>query len=154
MKMHHLLASAASLALILATGCQPIAESTAGATRTIVTGHEGGAYAPRNTTRYALENSASFVLFDKGMQRAVTCSGLQQRTTEDGRLEVAANVRNRVNRRVECQINCEFKDEQGFVVDSTPFQTLILSENGQEGVRFTSLNDKAKLYTIRVRHAR
>ena len=52
------------------------------------------------------------------------------------------------------QINCEFKDAQGFPIDATPFQTLILTENGQEGVSFESLSDKAKKYTIRVRQAR
>lgn len=154
MKFHPVLPAAASLLLVVATGCQPVAESAGSATRTIVTGHEGGAYAPRNTTRYDLENHAPFVLFEKKSERTVTCSGIQQRVLEDGRLEVNANVRNRVGKRIEVQINCDFKDEQGFVVDATPFQTLILSENAQEGVKFISMNDKAKRYTIRVRQAR
>ncbi len=41
-----------------------------------------------------------------------------------------------------------------FVVDSTPFQTLILTENAQEGVSFQSMNSQAKKYTLRVREAR
>ncbi len=114
----------------------------------------GGAYAPKNATKYDLENMSSAVLLDKGAQRSVTYSGLQQKTLEDGRLQVAANVRNRENRRIQVQINCEFKDEQGFTIDETPFQTLILAENEQKTVRFTSLNDKAKRYTIRIRQAR
>lgn len=114
----------------------------------------GGAYAPKNTTKYDLENRAKFVLMDKGAQRSVTSSGLQERTLPDGRLEVAANVRNRENRRIQVQINCEFKDEQGFVLDSTPWQTLILTENGQETARFTSMTPEAKTYTVRVREAR
>lgn len=113
-----------------------------------------GAQPPINTTKYDLENNAKFVLLDKGAQRSVTTSGLQERVLEDGRLEVAANVRNRENRRIQVQINCEFKDEQGFTVDSTPFQTLILSENAQLTLRFTSMNNRAKNYTIRVRQAR
>ena len=91
---------------------------------------------------------------DPGAQRSVTCSGLQETVLADGRLKVAANVRNRENRRIQVQINCEFKDAQGFPIDTTPFQTLILTENGQEGVSFESLSDKAKKYTIRVRQAR
>ena len=63
-------------------------------------------------------------------------------------------MRNRENRRIEVQINCVFKDEQGFPVDETPFRTLILTENAQEGVQFTSMNNQAKTYTIRVRQAR
>ena len=73
----------------------------------------------------------------------------------DGRLEVVANVKNRESRRIQVQINCVFKDEQGFSTgDETPFQTLILSENSTEAVRFTAMNGTAKKYTVRVRQAR
>ncbi len=114
-----------------------------------------GAYAPKNTTKYDLENKAKFVLLDPGAQASVTCSGLSERFTEDGRLEVTANVRNRDNRRIQVQINCVFKDVQGTATgDETPFQTLILTENAQEAVKFTSMNNQAKGYTIRVRQAR
>ena len=115
--------------------------------------HEG-AYEPVNATQYDVENQSNFVLFDEGAQHSVTCSGIQTATLPDGRLKVAANVRNRENRRIQVQINCEFKDEQGFPVDSTPFRTLILDENAQEGVQFVSMNAQAKKYTIRVRQAR
>ena len=114
----------------------------------------GGAKVPVNTTKFDTENKEKFVLMDDAAQRSVTCSGLQEGATADGRLDVAANVRNRESRRIEVQINCEFKDAQGFTIDSTPWQTLILTENGQESVRFTAMNDKAKRYTIRVRQAR
>jgi len=115
----------------------------------------GGAYAPKNTTRFDLENQAAFVDLDQAVQRSVTCSGIQQQTLPDGRLKVAANVRNRESRRIEVQINCVFKDAQGFSTgDETPFQTLILSENAQESVQFISMNNLARGYTIRVRQAR
>jgi len=113
-----------------------------------------GAFAPVNTTTSNLEATAKFVLMDQGAQESVTCTGLQERTLADGRLEVMANVRNREGRRIQVQINCVFKDEQGFPLDQTPFQTLILTENAQEGVKFTSLNSQARNYTIRVRQAR
>ena len=129
--------TAAALGAALLTGCQT-----------------GGAKPPINTTKFDLENRAPFVLLDSGAQRSVTCSGIQERKLDDGRLEVAANVRNRENRRVQVQINCEFKDEQGFVIDSTAWQTLVLTENAQESARFLSMNDKARKYTIRVRQAR
>ena len=114
----------------------------------------GGAYSPRNATKYDLENKEPFVLLDRMVRRSVTCSGIQQRTNEDGRLVVVANIRNRESRRIEVQVNCIFKDEQGFPTgDETPFQTLILTENAQEGVRFVSMNNQARKYTIRVRQA-
>ena len=113
-----------------------------------------GAYAPVNATKYDYENTSKFVLMDPGAQRSVTASTLQERTLEDGRMGVAANVRNRENRRLQVQINCEFKDAQGFAIDSTPWQTLVLTENGQETVRFAAMNNQAKKYTIRIREAR
>ena len=115
--------------------------------------HEG-AYEPKNTTESNLENSAKFVLEDPGAQRSVTSSGLQETVLADGRLQVVVNLRNRENRRIQVQVNCEFKDEQGFPIDSTPFQNIILTENAQEAVKFISLNNQAKKYTVRVRQAR
>jgi hypothetical protein len=113
-----------------------------------------GAYAPQNTMFNNLEDSSSFVLFDKAAQKSVTCDGLEPQRLADGRLQVAANVRNRENRRIQVQLNCEFKDAQGFVLDSTPFQNFFLDENAQQGVTFVSMNDKAITYTLRVRQAR
>lgn len=115
---------------------------------------ETGAHRPQNTTKFNTEEREKFVLLDAGAQQSVSCPGLQETTLPDGRLQVVAKVRNRENRRIQVQINCEFKDAQGFPIDSTPFQTLILTENATEGVPFTSLNAKAKDYTIRVRQAR
>ncbi len=116
--------------------------------------HDTGAYLPENTMKNNVEDSAQFVLFDKGAQYSVTCSGIQQQRLPDGRLHVAANVRNRENRRIQVQINCVFKDGQGFTVEETPFQNLFLDENAQEGVQFVSANNSAQRYTIRVRQAR
>ncbi|MBI3880332.1 MAG: YcfL family protein [Verrucomicrobia bacterium] len=113
-----------------------------------------GAYAPVNTTTHDLENKLKFVLMDPGAQRSVTASGIQERINPDGRLEVAVNLRNRENRRLQVQANCVFKDDQGFAVDETPFQNVILTENAQETVRWVSLTPAARKYTIRVREAR
>jgi uncharacterized protein YcfL len=114
---------------------------------------ETGAYPPVNTTQFDLENHEKFVLFDAGAQNSVTCSGFQEKLA-DGRMQVTANVRNRESRRIEVQINCVFKDAQGFAVDETPFRTLILDENAQESVPFVAANTQATRYTIRVRQAR
>src|SRR3954471_18513235 len=116
---------------------------------------EPGPFTPQDTTKYTVENTEKFVLLDKPTQQSVTCTGLQERLLADGRLEVVANVKNRENRRIQVQTNCVFKDEQGFSSgDETPFQTLILTENSTEAVRFTAMNAAAKKYTIRVRQAR
>lgn len=115
-----------------------------------------GAYPPVNTQKGDIEGSSNFVLLDSGAQRSVTSGAAIQRTTlPDGRLRVMAPVRNRENRRIQVQINCVFKDEQGFSTgDETAWQTLFLDENATEGVEFISMNDKAKNFTVRVRQAR
>ena len=102
-----------------------------------------------------ISNNSKFVALGSLGSRIVQCTALQENTLPDGRLEVRANILNLVNKRVDLQINCIFKDAQGFSTgDETPFQTLILDETAQETITFTSLNTKAKDYTVRVRLAR
>jgi len=135
-----LLPAAALLALVvLHSGCQS---------------PETGALLPQNTTKFDAELKEKFVLMDPGTQQSVTCMGLQETTLGDGRLQVNALVRNRENRRIQVQIQCEFKDAQGFATDSPPWENLILTENSTDTKSFVSLNDKAKRYTVRVRQAR
>jgi uncharacterized protein YcfL len=116
---------------------------------------EPGPFAPKDTTKYTLENTEAFVLMDKQVQYSITSTGIQYRSLPDGRLEVTANIKNRENRRIQVQVNCVFKNEDGFSTgDETPWQTLILGENTTESVTFTSMNNQARKYTIRVRQAR
>ncbi len=136
---HRLLQLATPALLLLLAGCAT----------------EPGPFAPQDTTKYNLENTEKFVLLDKPTQNSITCTGIMQQPLADGRLEVIANIKNRESRRVQVQVNCVFKNEQGFSTgDETPFQTLILDENATEAVRFTAINGLAKNYTIRVRQAR
>jgi len=130
--------AAATLSL-LQTGCQS---------------PETGALTPQNTTKFDTELKEKFVLMDPDTQHSITCMGLKETPLTDGRLQVDAQVRNRENRRLQVQIQCEFKDALGFALDSTPWENLILTENSIETKTFVSANDKAKRYTIRVRQAR
>lgn len=85
----------------------------------------------------------------------MTSSGIHEKVLPDGRLEITVQLRNRENRRLEVQADCVFKDATGVIVgDETPFQTVILTENATEQVKFTSANNQARKYTIRVRQAR
>jgi hypothetical protein len=115
--------------------------------------HEGAAR-PMNSTKFDTENTSQFALMGPRVQRSVDFGGTKMTTLEDGRLQVITNVRNRENRRIEVQVSCVFKDEQNFSTgDETPWQTLILTENSQEAVNFTSMNSRAKNFTVRVREA-
>ena len=131
----------AGLAAVLAVGCS----ST----------HDKGPYLPQTPPPMGYETREPVVLLDPGVQYSVTCSGIQERTLPDGRLEVVAHLRNRENRRIEVQANCVFKDQNGFSTsDETPFVMVILTENATEDVKFVSMNNLAKKYTVRVRQAR
>ena len=114
-----------------------------------------GSYEPLDTTKYTIENTNKFEPLDQGTQVSIACTGLQERILPDGRLEVVANVKNRENRRRQVQLDCVFKNEQGFSTgDETPFRNLTLAENSTEAVKFTSMNNLARKYTIRVREPR
>ena len=113
-----------------------------------------GAYLPLNVAVNNLEDRVTIVLLDRRVQNSVTCPGIQETRLPDGRLQVAAHLRNRENRRLQVQANCVFKDAQGFELDATPFQNVFLDENAQEDVKFVAMNDQAVRYTIRVRQAR
>ena len=117
--------------------------------------HDKGPYLAQWPQTPAYETREPLVLLDPGVQYSVTYSGLQSRTLEDGRLQVTVQLRNRENRRIEVQANCVFKDQNGFLDgDETPFQMVILTENATHDVSFTSMNDRAKRFTVRVRQAR
>ena len=134
-----LLLAAGSLVL-LAAGCST---------------YDKGPYLPQTSKTPAYESKEPVILMDPAVRRSVTCSGLQERTLPDGRLEIVAHLRNRENRRIEVQANCVFKDQNAFSTgDETPFVMVILTENGTEDVKFNSMNNLAKKYTIRVRQAR
>jgi len=115
---------------------------------------EEGAYLPMNTTVNNVENVAGFVLLSRAAQNSLTCPGIQEMRLPDGRLQVEAQARNRENRRLQVQVDCVFKDAQGFTVEETPFINLFVDENAQESARFVSANDKPVRYTIRIREAR
>ena len=130
----------------------------AGGTLLLVAGcstHDKGPYLPQTPKTPAYEGREPIVLLDPGVRHSVTCSGIQEQILPDGRLEVVAHLRNRKNRRIEVQANCVFKDQNSFSTgDETPFVMVILTENGTEDVKFVSMNNLAKKYTIRVRQAR
>jgi len=140
MKKIHLLLTSLAAAALFTAGC--------GST------YDKGPYLPQNSKTPPYESSQPVVLLDPGVQYSITCTGTHEQTLADGRLEVTVQLRNRENRRLEVQANCVFKDAGGVATgDETPFQTVILTENATEQVKFTSMNAQAKRYTVRVRQA-
>lgn len=120
----------------------------------LMTACQTGPSLPRET-RDSIENEAKFVLLDSHLDDVITCTGLQEGRTAEGFLEVIAHVKNRLARREAVEINCEFKNAQGFSTgQSIPFGTMAFSANEQRDVKFTSTTPDAQTYTIRVRKER
>lgn len=138
MKKTHLFLFGAAAALTTLSGCQS----------------EPGPYASNLPVKYNLENTEKFVVMDKRVRYSVGFTGAQEHTSADGRLEVVADIKNNENRRIQVQVSCVFKDEQGFPTEESDWQSLILGENATEAVHFASLNARAQKYTIRVRQYR
>src|SRR5258708_939936 len=114
-----------------------------------------GSFQLQETAKYSIENTGKFAPLDPATQSAIVCTGLQEHTSRDGRLEVVANVMNRASGRREVQVRCVFKDANGFATgDETAWQVLQLDEDATEAVRFVSLNNRARLYTVAVRAPR
>jgi hypothetical protein len=100
------------------------------------------------------EMAPQFVWFDDTTPRSVSCPGVQVGRTTDDRMKVIAHLCNREYHRIEVQANCVFMDAQGFTVDETPFQTLIIDENATQDVAFEAFKTNAVRYLVRVRKAR
>ena len=93
------------------------------------------------------------VMLSPGVEDSIKYSDLSETRLPDGRLQVNARLRNRENRRIQVQVDCQFKDENGAMIDATPFENVILNENSDEYLKFVSMSDKAQRYLIRVREA-
>ncbi|HXQ80125.1 MAG TPA: YcfL family protein [Opitutaceae bacterium] len=114
-----------------------------------------GTPAPSDSTKFTVENTDRFVVLDAATEAAVNCTGLQERTLGDGRLEVIANVKNRDSAPTQVQIQCLFLDDQGLpVVAAGSWKVLALGGGSTEAVRFTAPDAAAKRYAIRVRKVR
>jgi len=111
--------------------------------------------APRDSTKFTVGNTDRFAALDAASAAAVNCTGLQERTLGDGRLEVIANVKNCESGPTRVQIQCVFLDDQGTPVGpGTPWQVLALAGGATEVVRFTAPKAAARMYAIRVRTVR
>lgn len=109
-------------------------------------------FQPEETTKYSIENTGKFARLDMATQAAIVCTGLQEHATDDGKLEVVANVKNRGSSPIQIRVRCVFKDSSGFAIgDETAWQPLSMGDGATEAVRFTATNKMARQYTVVVR---
>ena len=114
-----------------------------------------GAYIPVTEPEAAAENYHTVVLLDEDLADLIAVEGQRARYSDDGRLQVYANFRNREDKRVTVQVQTVFKDENGFSTgDETAWETIIIPELAQTTYQNIAQNSKARRYTIRVRTLR
>lgn len=136
---HILSALSAGCALALLAGCAS----------------EPAPQAPQDTTKFTVENTVRFVALDAATEASISCTGLQERALEDGRLEVVANLKNSGTTTEKINVQCVFLDEQGLpVAGEAPWEKFAISADSTEVVRFTAPVLTARKYSIRVRSAR
>jgi hypothetical protein len=110
---------------------------------------------PQATTKFTVENTDRFAVLDSATEAVVSCTGLQERTLGDGRLEVVANLKNSDSNPVRVQVQCEFLDGDGAGLGgAVSWQALSIGGDSTEVVRFTAHDLSARRYAIRVRRAR
>lgn len=108
--------------------------------------------APRDSAKYTMENTDRFATLDAPTEAAVSCTGLQERTLGDGRLEVIANLKNLGSSPLRVMIQCVFLDAMGMPVGPEgTWQKLALGGDATEVVRFTAPDVRSKRYSIRAR---
>jgi uncharacterized protein YcfL len=108
----------------------------------------------QDSTKFTVENTDRFAALDPAAEAAVKCTGLQERTLGDGRLEVVANVKNRGGDVARVQVQCLFMDGQGEASEPEgQWQSLAIAGDSTTVVRFTASNASAKKYSIRARSA-
>ena len=111
-----------------------------------------GAYRAKKVPLADVENRETFVLFTKYLQKRLTVEGQNARWNEASLLEVQARLRNRTEAPLEVEIQTVFKNKDGFSTnDTTAWQRLMFEPNETKIYRVTSLNSKARRFTIRVR---
>lgn len=92
-----------------------------------------------------------FVALNQNARDAVECLATFGRVRPDGRLEVAANLRNTSENQLRLKVACIFQDAQGKPLkEEVPRLTIEMAAGAIETVSFTSIGPEAKRYTLRV----
>jgi len=100
----------------------------------------------------ALEERETVVVLDDILAKKIAIEAQGNRWTETRRLQVFANIRNRTDFAQNIDVQTVFKDEAGFSLrDETAWQRIILEPNETTNYSSTSLDDRARKYTIRIR---
>jgi Protein of unknown function (DUF1425) len=111
--------------------------------------NRGGA---QDSTKFTMENTDRFLTLDAATEAAISCTGLQEQSLPDGRLEVVANLRNSAGAPRKVHVQCVFLDDLGQPLRAeSPWQVFSIANATTEIVHFTAPAAVARKYSIRVR---
>lgn len=118
----------------------------------------GCAAGPRRSIQVAremdlYEQKETLVMLDNAVRRDLHVVDQSPSWTKDGRITARAQFLNKRNETLRVQIQTIFKDEDGYKVDSTNWELILIPKNAYHYYQKSSLNQKASRYTIRCKLA-
>ena len=116
--------------------------------------HKEGPYVPAGASP-SIEDVHAVVLLDKSLKKTIAVDHVQGYRLQDDRLEVKANIRNRIRSDLQIQVQTIFKDESGFSTgEDSAWMTLFLNDNESKTYSIVSRGRDAQKFTIRIREVR
>ncbi len=101
-----------------------------------------------------VESKLSVLIMDKACRNTVAISKERSDWTEDSRLIVDVVMVNKKKEPYRVQVQTTFKDADGFEVQTTNWELILLSPSGFYSYKATAMNTKSERYNVRIRTAK
>ncbi len=99
-----------------------------------------------------VEDQEEVVILSPQLSKRLSFHSLGTQRTEAGRLLVQVEIRNRTDHRQNIDVSTQFRSENGMALpDTSAWQRLSLSPNETRVYEVTSVDGRARAFTIRVR---
>ncbi|MCF7975771.1 MAG: DUF1425 domain-containing protein [Phycisphaerae bacterium] len=117
----------------------------------VFAGCQEAPYAPKQVAD--VEAKFPVLIMDKACQKAVAISKQRADWTADRRLIAEAVMVNKQKAPYRVQVQTTFKDADGFEVQSTNWELILLPASGFYSYKATAMNTKAENFNVRIRTA-
>lgn len=94
------------------------------------------------------------ILLDHRLERHIKLQAIKAERLENNLLRVRALLYNDTNETLTVQIKARFKDKDGFVVEETNWQPVVLVRREMTQYEENSLNDQAEDYILMIKYYR
>lgn len=100
-----------------------------------------------------VEAKLPVLIMDKACKKAVAISNERASWTPDSRLITEVTLVNQTKDTYRVQVQTSFKDADGFEVQATNWELILIPPSGMTSYKATALNTKAEKYNVRIRTA-